>query len=84
METDLVQIREPKTEQLYHHSKLTFQKILKLANDPDRFNVSVGGKSVGVSGSILVWGRFTEQCRVNVMDKFRLKEVLSAENIIRD
>jgi hypothetical protein len=71
-------------EQLVHHSKEAFRIFLELAEDPNLFTVTVGGKPLSVSGSILIWGSLAESGRASVIEKHGLQGILSLEAIIID
>ena len=51
---------------------------------PGGFIVTVGKKPLSVSGSILVWGRYTESGRASVIERHGLRDILSREAIIAD
>ena len=55
-----------------------------LLQNVNGYLISVGGVEQAVFGSILVWGRCTEQGRTSVMAEYGLADVLSLESIISD
>lgn len=70
--------------QLDHHGKEAFRLFLDVAKNPSQHIITIGGKPTSISGSILVWGRYTEIGHANVMAHYGLHEILSLENIIAD
>jgi hypothetical protein len=71
-------------EQLKHHEKNSFQRFLEIAKTPEQFRTTIKGKTVVVSGAILIWGSVTEDGRRSVLENTGIYEVLSVENIIYD
>ncbi len=70
--------------QLDHHSKEAFGVFLDAARNISRYMVTVKGRTQAIDGSILVWGRYTEQGRVSVIAQHGFRDVLSLEAIIND
>ena len=70
--------------QLKHHSLEAFNVFLDVAKNPANYLVTVNGISQSVDGSILVWGRVTEQGRKSVIEKHGLSAILTIEEIIND
>ena len=70
--------------QLDHHRKDAFRLFLDIAQNAKQYIVTVGGKPQLVSGSILVWGSYTESGRASVTAKYGLHDILSLEFIIAD
>ena len=70
--------------QLEHHRKEAFRLFLDIAQNAKQYIVTVGGRPQLVSGSILVWGSYTESGRASVIAKYRLHDILSLESIIAD
>ncbi len=70
--------------QLDHHSKEAFRIFLDAAQNMSSYVVTVKGRPQPINGSILVWGRYTEQGRVSVIDQHGFADVLSLEIIICD
>ena len=56
--------------QLDHHTKAAFQVFLDAARHPTHYVASVSGKPQPSGGSILVWGRYTQQGRASVIEKY--------------
>ena len=75
-------LKSPKD--LEHHSNRAFQRFLDAAENPSQYTTTVHGKPKLISGSILVWGRCTEQGRSSVIATYGLHDVLSLEAIIAD
>jgi len=78
------------TDQFKHHIiKLAFIQFLEIAKNPEKFTVTIQDtknkrKSIAVSGSILVWGKVSDEGKKNVMEETKLADVLSLEQIIND
>ena len=70
--------------QLDHHSKEAFRIFLDAAQNVSSYIVTVKGRPQAINGSILVWGRYTEEGRASVMDQHCFADVLSLETIISD
>jgi hypothetical protein len=70
--------------QLDHHRNEAFRSFLDAAKNPGLYKVTVGGKFQPFSGSILVWGRCTEDGRIRVSAEYGFRDVLSLEAIIAD
>ncbi len=70
--------------QLDHHNKEAFRIFLDVARNINQYTVTVKGQLKTINGSILVWGRYTEQGRASVMAQYGLVDVLSLESIIND
>ncbi|MEI2612216.1 MAG: hypothetical protein V9G20_26565 [Candidatus Promineifilaceae bacterium] len=70
--------------QLDHHGNQAFRLFLDIAKNISPYSVTVGGKPQPISGSILVWGRYTEQGRASVITKYGFHDVFSLETIIAD
>ena len=71
-------------EQLKHHSLEPFQVFLDLAKNPKNYLVTANGRPQPIDGSILVWGRATEEGRRSVIEKYELSAILTIEEIISD
>ncbi len=72
--------------QLDHHikDKEAFRVFLDVVHNKDHYMFLVKRRTQIISGSILVWGRYTEQGRVRVVSQYGLADVLSLEVIIHD
>jgi hypothetical protein len=70
--------------QLDYHKNEAFQRFLDAIQNMSQYVVMVKGRSQAIHGSILVWGRCTEQGRISVMAQYGLRDVLSLEAIIND
>ena len=70
--------------QLAHHKKEAFRLFLDIAHNVNHHIVTIGGKPQRVSGSILVWGSYTELGRASVTANYGLHDILSLESIIAD
>jgi hypothetical protein len=70
--------------QLDHHGKEAFRIFLDAARNMRQYIVTIKGQPQMINGSILIWGRYTEEGRINVMNKYGLGDVLSLEAIIND
>ncbi len=73
-----------KSSQLEHHKKPSFQIFLAAARNASQYDVTVEKRPQTINGSILIWGRYTEQGRTEVINKYGLEDVLSLEGIIKD
>lgn len=72
-------------EQVRHHVPgAAFQKILRLAENPESVPVYVGGKQVAVDGTALVWGASTIEGEEAVKSQYGFDLVLSVEKAIND
>ncbi len=72
--------------QLDHHrkDKDAFRVFLDVARSMNRYTVTVRGRPQTINGSILVWGRCSEQGRACVIAQHGLADILSLEAIISD
>jgi len=70
--------------QLDFHTNEAFKRFLYAAQNVSQYAVAVKGRPQAINGSILVWGRCTQQGRVSVMAQYGLGDVLSLEAIIND
>ena len=70
--------------QLDHHGSPAFRLFLDIAKNISPYSVTIRGKPQHISGSILVWGRYTEQGRASVIAKYGFRDVFSLEVIIAD
>lgn len=70
--------------QLDHHSKEAFRIFLDAPQNMSQYAVTVKGRSQTINGSILVWGRYTEQGRASVIVQHGFSDILSLEVIIND
>jgi hypothetical protein len=72
--------------QLDHHikEKKAFRVFLDVIHNTDGYIITVGKLSQPINGSILVWGRCTEQGRARVIAQYGFADILSLEAIIHD
>jgi len=70
--------------QVRHHRSVAFQKLLRLARDPEAFEVRVGGRAVKVDGAVLIWGALTAEGRNAVIREYNFADVLSVEAMVED
>jgi hypothetical protein len=70
--------------QLDRHARdsAAFSKFLAVAQDPNAFRVTVGGRPINVDGVILIWGACTQDGRKDVVENTDIAKVLSLEEII--
>jgi hypothetical protein len=72
-------------EQINRHKKAAFNRFLQIAVNPANYEVKIGGELIKeVKGAILVWGKISESKKASILEKTKLKDVLSVENIIND
>jgi hypothetical protein len=62
----------------------SFSKFLELADNPKKYDVFIGGKQTEISGTILLWGKVTNEGKTSVKLKYKIHDVLSLENIIEN
>lgn len=68
----------------HHIAGAAFQKLLRLAREPDAQRVTIGGKKQDITGAILVWGIVTPEGRSAAMDHHGFADVLGVEDMLRD
>ncbi|GMR02560.1 MAG: hypothetical protein BMS9Abin20_0898 [Acidimicrobiia bacterium] len=67
-----------------HAPGAAFQKLLRLAEDPESVPVHVGGKRTAVDGTALVWGAATIEGEEAAKTQYGFDLVLSVEDAIND
>lgn len=72
------------SSQLKHHTSDAFVRFCDMAKDRRKYAVRVGGKSILVAGSILIWGAITPHGRMSVIRDYGFADVLSLEQMIGD
>jgi hypothetical protein len=70
--------------QLDHHKQPAFHRFLDAAQNPNQYMVTVKGRPQTINGSILVWGKCTDEGRISVMAHYGLGDILSLEAVIHD
>jgi hypothetical protein len=70
--------------QLDHHGKDAFRIFLDAARNTRGYCVTVKGRPQTINGSILIWGRYTEQGRTSVIAQHGFADILSLEAIIHE
>jgi hypothetical protein len=73
--------------QLEHHTEApspAFRWFLRLARNPEAFDVRVMNKQVAIDGAILIWGAVTPKGREAVMAEHNIADVLSVEDMVSD
>jgi len=77
-------LRLTSANQVRHHRTPAFQRLLRLAKQPEAFEVRVAGQPVQVHGAVLVWGATDPNGCVAVQEEYGFSEVLSVERMLDD
>lgn len=80
-------LRLTSSEQLQRvrrYSGAAFEKLLKLAHEPESIPAHVGGRPVRVNGAILIWCAVDPDARDAVSAEYGFADVLSLETMLAD